>query len=157
MSGLNSAQVVQRYAAGTVLQAGPGIPAWRYNSYNYFWSGPVESADTVRFIYVGPGGAVLLAPDRRRGAGRAVRLARAAEFRQARVCPGCRAACAAAAALPALLLAGRMSLGTRGARAAADDMAPSDPGNRSARRAQDAAHRRARLRAALRRDHRGAA
>ena len=51
---LNSAQVVQRYAAGTVLQAGPGIPAWRYNSYGYYWSGPVESADTVRFIYVGP-------------------------------------------------------------------------------------------------------
>ena len=53
-NGLNAAQVVQRYAAGTVLQAGPGIPAWRYNSYNYYWSGPVESADTVRFIYVGP-------------------------------------------------------------------------------------------------------
>ena len=53
-SGLNAAQVVQRYAAGTVLQAGPGIPAWGYNSYNYYWSGPVESADTVRFIYVGP-------------------------------------------------------------------------------------------------------
>jgi len=51
---LNSAQVVPRYAAGTVLQAGPGIPAWRYNSYNYFWTGPVEAADTVRFIYVGP-------------------------------------------------------------------------------------------------------
>jgi hypothetical protein len=51
---LNSAQVIQRYAAGTVLQAGPGIPAWRYNSYAYYWSGPVESADTVRFIYVGP-------------------------------------------------------------------------------------------------------
>jgi hypothetical protein len=51
---LNSEQVVQRYAAGTVLQAGPGIPAWRYNSYDYYWSGPVESADTVRFIYVGP-------------------------------------------------------------------------------------------------------
>ncbi|HEU5136073.1 MAG TPA: hypothetical protein VFU13_13065 [Steroidobacteraceae bacterium] len=54
MSALNSAQVVPRYAAGTVLQAGPGIPAWRYNSYNYFWTGPVEAADTVRFIYVGP-------------------------------------------------------------------------------------------------------
>jgi hypothetical protein len=53
-NGLNSAQVVQRYAAGTVLQAGPGIPAWGYNSYEYYWSGPVESADTVRFIYVGP-------------------------------------------------------------------------------------------------------
>jgi len=51
---LNSVQVVQRYAAGTVLQAGPGIPAWRYNSYDYYWSGPIESADTVRFIYVGP-------------------------------------------------------------------------------------------------------
>ena len=51
---LNSKQVVQRYAAGTVLQAGPGIPAWQYNSYDYYWSGPVESADTVRFIYVGP-------------------------------------------------------------------------------------------------------
>ncbi len=54
MSVLNSAQVVPRYAAGTVLQAGPGVPAWRYNSYNYFWTGPVEAADTVRFIYVGP-------------------------------------------------------------------------------------------------------
>ena len=51
---LNSLQVVQRYAAGTVLQAGPGIPAWSYNSYNYYWSGPVEAKDTVRFIYVGP-------------------------------------------------------------------------------------------------------
>ncbi|HEU4780663.1 MAG TPA: hypothetical protein VFS58_12345 [Steroidobacteraceae bacterium] len=54
MSSLNSAQVVQRYAAGTVLQAGPGIPMWGFNSYDYFWTGPVEATDTVRFIYVGP-------------------------------------------------------------------------------------------------------
>jgi hypothetical protein len=54
VSGLNSAGVVQRYAAGTALQAGPGIPAWRYHSYDYHWTGPVEAADTVRFIYVGP-------------------------------------------------------------------------------------------------------
>jgi hypothetical protein len=53
-AGLNAAMVVQRYAAGTVLQAGPGIPAWGYNSYDYHWSGPVEAGDTVRFIYVGP-------------------------------------------------------------------------------------------------------
>jgi hypothetical protein len=52
--GLNSLQVVQRYASGTRLQAGPGIPAWRYNSYPYRWSGPVEANDTVRFIYIGP-------------------------------------------------------------------------------------------------------
>ena len=51
---LNAAQVIQRYAAGTVLQAGPGIPNWHYNSYGYFWDGPVEITDTVRFIYVGP-------------------------------------------------------------------------------------------------------
>jgi len=52
--GLNSANVVQRYATGTRLQAGPGIPAWQYNSYRYSWSGPVEAADSVRFIYIGP-------------------------------------------------------------------------------------------------------
>jgi hypothetical protein len=52
--GLNSLQIVQRYAAGTVLQAGPGRPAWDYSSYDYYWSGPVEATDTVRFLYVGP-------------------------------------------------------------------------------------------------------
>jgi len=52
--GLNSQMVVQRYASGTRLQAGPGIPRWSYNSYVYSWSGPVETADTVRFIYLGP-------------------------------------------------------------------------------------------------------
>jgi hypothetical protein len=49
--GLNSLNVVQRYASGTRLQAGPGIPAWQYNSYDYHWSGPVEPTDTVRFVY----------------------------------------------------------------------------------------------------------
>jgi hypothetical protein len=56
MSGLalNRAMVIQRYAAGTILQAGPGIPSWDFNSYPYYWSGPVEAADSVRFVYVGP-------------------------------------------------------------------------------------------------------
>jgi hypothetical protein len=52
--GINSSYVVQRYAPGTVLQAGPGIPTWHYNSYRYSWSGPVEAGDHVRFIYIGP-------------------------------------------------------------------------------------------------------
>ena len=52
--GLNSGNVVQRYASGTRLQAGPGIPTWSYNAYSYRWSGPVETGDTVRFIYLGP-------------------------------------------------------------------------------------------------------
>jgi hypothetical protein len=52
--GLNTVQRVQRYAPGTLLQAGPGIPAWQYNVYAYRWSGPVEADQTVRFLYVGP-------------------------------------------------------------------------------------------------------
>ena len=51
---LNSQMVVQRYAAGTVLQSGPGIPSWSFNAYPYSWGGPVTTADTVRFVYVGP-------------------------------------------------------------------------------------------------------
>ena len=53
-SGLNSAQVVQRYAPGTLLQTGPGIPTWRYVVYNFAWSGPVEADQSVRFLYLGP-------------------------------------------------------------------------------------------------------
>ena len=47
-------EVAERYAAGTLLQTGPGIPNWRYQTYSYFWSGPVEAGQTVRFLYVGP-------------------------------------------------------------------------------------------------------
>ena len=45
---------LQRYAPGTLLQTGPGLPAWRYSAYSFSWSGPVEAADQVRFIYLGP-------------------------------------------------------------------------------------------------------
>ncbi len=43
-----------RYAPGTLLQTGPGIPSWRYHSYEYSWSGPVEPGDTLRFVIAGP-------------------------------------------------------------------------------------------------------
>jgi hypothetical protein len=43
-----------RYAPGTLLQTGPGIPSWSYRTYEYSWSGPVEANDTVRFIFIGP-------------------------------------------------------------------------------------------------------
>ncbi|MBX5462781.1 MAG: hypothetical protein IRZ28_17030 [Steroidobacteraceae bacterium] len=52
--GLNVQQVVQRYAPGTLVQTGSGIPDWRYIDYAYGWSGPVEAEQTVRFIYIGP-------------------------------------------------------------------------------------------------------
>ncbi|HEX9473541.1 MAG TPA: hypothetical protein VF931_05095, partial [Steroidobacteraceae bacterium] len=53
-----AATPISRYAPGTQLQAGPGVPAWEYNSYEYAWTGPVEPGETVRFVYIGP---VLLA------------------------------------------------------------------------------------------------
>lgn len=52
--GLNVQQVLQRYAPGTLVQTGSGIPGWRYIDYAYGWSGPVEAEQTVRFIYIGP-------------------------------------------------------------------------------------------------------
>jgi len=44
----------ERYAPGTVLQAGPGVPHWRYLAYEFGWSGPVESTQTVHFWIVRP-------------------------------------------------------------------------------------------------------
>jgi hypothetical protein len=46
--------VSSRYAAGTMLQTGPGVPNWNYNDYAFSWSGPVEPAQKLRFVYVGP-------------------------------------------------------------------------------------------------------
>lgn len=51
---LNYRQVMQRYAPGTQIQTGPGIPAWNYVSYAYGWSGPVDADATVRFVFIGP-------------------------------------------------------------------------------------------------------
>jgi hypothetical protein len=48
------ARRAERYAPGTVVQAGPGIPTWQYRSYAYAWSGPVEPSQTVRFVIAGP-------------------------------------------------------------------------------------------------------
>jgi hypothetical protein len=54
-SGLDRyASVLNRYAAGTQLQAGPGVPDWRYITYRFGWSGPVEPSQSVRFIWLGP-------------------------------------------------------------------------------------------------------
>jgi len=47
-------QVTQRYAPGTVVQSGPGVPNWRFNSYPYSWSGPVDVNENVRFVIASP-------------------------------------------------------------------------------------------------------
>jgi hypothetical protein len=44
----------QRYAPGALVQAGPGVPHWRYATYPFSWSGPVEPTQTVHFIILPP-------------------------------------------------------------------------------------------------------
>ncbi len=39
-----------RYAPNAVVQAGSGIPSWRWNSYALSWSGPVDAGQTMRLI-----------------------------------------------------------------------------------------------------------
>lgn len=53
-SRIQYASVSDRYAPGTLLQAGPGKPAWDYITYRYGWSGPVDPEQSVRFVWLGP-------------------------------------------------------------------------------------------------------
>jgi hypothetical protein len=43
-----------RYEPGALVQAGPGVPSWSYNVYDYSWSGPVEANATARFLISAP-------------------------------------------------------------------------------------------------------
>lgn len=49
-----SAEPRGRYAPGTSIQAGPGVPHWRYATYAFGWSGPVDASQTVRFVVLPP-------------------------------------------------------------------------------------------------------
>lgn len=39
-----------RYAENAVVQAGPGVPSWTWNSYRLSWSGPVDAGQTMRLL-----------------------------------------------------------------------------------------------------------
>ena len=39
-----------RYAPNAIVQAGPGIPAWDWNNYTLYWSGPVDAEQEMRLI-----------------------------------------------------------------------------------------------------------
>lgn len=54
-----ASDVITRYAPGTLIQAGPGIPAWNYGAHPFGWSGPVEPDQSVRFVVLGPVGVAL--------------------------------------------------------------------------------------------------
>ena len=43
-----------RFAPGTLVQAGPGVPHWRYAAYTFNWSGPVDPTQTVDFLILPP-------------------------------------------------------------------------------------------------------
>jgi hypothetical protein len=45
---------VDRYAPGTVVQAGPGRPQWDFMSYEFSWNGPVDPSESVRFWIAPP-------------------------------------------------------------------------------------------------------
>jgi len=39
-----------RYAPDAIVQAGPGIPSWRWNAYSLTWSGPVDADQLMRLV-----------------------------------------------------------------------------------------------------------
>jgi hypothetical protein len=39
-----------RYAPNAIVQAGPGIPSWRWNTYSLSWSGPVDAEQSMRLV-----------------------------------------------------------------------------------------------------------
>jgi hypothetical protein len=47
-------EVSAGYEPGVLVQAGPGMPQWRYHVYNYSWSGPLEPSAHARFVISPP-------------------------------------------------------------------------------------------------------
>jgi len=45
---------VAQYDPSMVNQTGPGLPSWQWNSFSLTWSGPVQSNQTVQFLFAGP-------------------------------------------------------------------------------------------------------
>jgi hypothetical protein len=39
-----------RYAPNAIVQAGPGVPSWQWNSYHLSWSGPVDADQAMRLV-----------------------------------------------------------------------------------------------------------
>ena len=54
VTGTRVSSVAQRYAPGTLLQAGPGIPEWKFLTHAFSWSGPVDAGQKLRFVIATP-------------------------------------------------------------------------------------------------------
>ena len=49
VTGAKSVDFV-RYAPNAIVQAGPGIPSWQWNTYPLSWSGPVDAEQMMRLV-----------------------------------------------------------------------------------------------------------
>ncbi len=50
VTGSGLARTYSRYAPNAIVQAGPGIPSWQWNTYYLSWSGPIDADQTVRLV-----------------------------------------------------------------------------------------------------------
>ncbi len=50
VTGARKSRDFARYAPNAIVQAGPGIPSWQWNSYSLRWSGPVDPEQEMRLI-----------------------------------------------------------------------------------------------------------
>jgi len=50
VTAIKSGRVFSRYAPNAIVQAGPGIPSWRWNTYSLSWSGPVDMDQSMRLL-----------------------------------------------------------------------------------------------------------
>jgi hypothetical protein len=41
---------LSRFAPNALVQAGPGVPSWRWNTYRLTWSGPVDTDQAMRLV-----------------------------------------------------------------------------------------------------------
>ena len=49
-TGTRVSRSFSRYAPNAIVQAGPGIPSWRWNTYSLSWSGPVDAEQSMRLV-----------------------------------------------------------------------------------------------------------
>lgn len=45
-----AATTFARYAPNAIVQAGPGVPGWKWNTYTLRWSGPVDADQSMRLV-----------------------------------------------------------------------------------------------------------
>ena len=50
VTGVKDLQTFSRYAPNAIVQAGQGIPSWRWNSYTLEWNGPVDAGQAMRLV-----------------------------------------------------------------------------------------------------------